>query len=440
MNNQIAEIADTAGLASIHEFLPESVYQNLPEPLNQIISEFELRDRDIVFLSSLVVLSACLPKVYCVYDKKKCFTNLNLFIIAPPASGKGSMNWAKFLVNPIHEKIMADSKTRIRQFRTSTTTDEIEKPEFQIKLLPGNISSAKIYKHLKNAHDSLLIFESEADSLSKMMKQDWGDFSDVIRKAFHHETISMSRATDDVYIEIKNPKLSIALSGTPNQLKPLIASKENGLFSRFMFYFFDDVSRWKDVSPTANYIDLEEVFENNSEIVSQLYGKLFSKENPVEVKFSMSQWTRFQDIMILVTDTFIGNNKGDFLSVVKRFGIIAMRIAMILTVFRKIDLIDGNELECTDDDITIALDITKILIEHSLFVFDMYSKDATYIPIKESILLHQLPIHFTRAEGLSIALNSSIAERTFADILKKWTQNGVVSKEGHGKYKKLKIG
>jgi hypothetical protein len=404
------------------------------------VSEFEDRERDIVFLSTLGVLSACLPNVYCVYDKKKYYPNLNLFIVAPPASGKGAMSWAKLLVNPIHEKIMSDSKTKIEQYRNSTTTS-VDKPEFKIKLLPGNASSVRVYYHLKNAHDSLLIFESEADSLSNMLKHDWGDFSDIMRKAFHHETISISRATDDVFFEIKNPKLSMVLSGTPNQIKPLIESKENGLFSRFMFYYFDDVSRWKDVSPSAEYVDLEDIFENYSKVIYQLYGKLYLKEKPINVKFTITQWQKFQSTMSLATDTFIGNEKGDFLSVVKRFGIIAIRIAMILTVLRSNEQINSqtSELHCSDEDITKAIDITKVMIEHSLFVFDLFSKDTVYIPVKERILFNQLPNNFSRSVGLRLALNSGFAERTFADVLKRWEKKGIISKQGHGEYKKLKI-
>ena len=435
-NNQIAEIAENASLATIHKFIPESVYQNLPEPLNQIVSEFESRERDIVFLSTLGVLSSALPKVYCIYDRKKIYPNLNLFIIAPPASGKGVMNWAKTLIDPIHEKIMSDSIAKIE----NPSTELSGKAEFQIKILPGNVSSARVYHHLKNAHDSLLIFESEADSLSNMLKQDWGDFSDVMRKAFHHETISISRATNNICFEIKNPKLSMVLSGTPNQLKPLIASKGNGLFSRFMFYYFNDVSRWKDVSPEAGFVNLEKAFEEHSELVYEVYGKLHLKEDAVRVIFTSEQWNKFQRTMSLATDTFIDNQKHEFISVVKRFGIIAMRIAMILTIYRNVKLINSaiQEIQCSDDDINKAIDITKIMIEHSLYVFDLFTKDAIYIPMKERILLNQLPIQFSRGEGVVIAQNAAVAERTYADILKRWVAKGVLSKESHGIYKKIK--
>jgi hypothetical protein len=70
-----------------------------------------------------------------------------------------------------------------------------------------------------------LIFENEADALSNMLKQDYGNFSDILRNSFQHETVSISRASDDRYFEIKSPQLSIVLSGTPNQVMPLIQSK-----------------------------------------------------------------------------------------------------------------------------------------------------------------------------------------------------------------------
>ena len=172
-----------------------------------------------------------------------------------------------------------------------------------------------------------------------------------------------------------------------------------------------------------------------------MYGKLYFKENPINVKFTIAQWQRFQTTMSLATDTFIGNKKGEFLSVVKRFGIIAIRIAMILTVLRNNEYINEktSELECSDEDIIKAIDITKIMIEHSLFVFDLFNKDSVFIPMKERILLNQLPVNFSRSVGLRLALNSGFAERTFADVLKRWEKKGIISKQGHGEYKKLKI-
>lgn len=241
--------------ASLNKFIPESVYQNLPEPLNVITEKFNGRERDIILLSLIGVISACLPNVFGIYDCRINYPNLNIFIIAPPASGKGVMNWSKKIIDPIHENIVRESKRKIIEYRNSQDNERIAEPRLELKVIPGNTSSSKIYDHLESAEYSLLIFETEADSLSNMLKQDWGDFSDLLRKSYHHETVSISRQTGDRHYEIKNPKLSIVLSGTPNQVKPLIDSRENGLFSRFVYYYFDEVSGWKDVSPSSQSIN-----------------------------------------------------------------------------------------------------------------------------------------------------------------------------------------
>jgi len=80
-----------------------------------------------------------------------------------------------------------------------------------------------------------------------------------LRKAFHHERISSSKKTNNEYIEVNEPRLAVALSGTPNQVTGLIATAEDGLFSRFIFYAYKVEQLWRDVSPYANNINLTEL-------------------------------------------------------------------------------------------------------------------------------------------------------------------------------------
>ena len=46
----------------------EAVYNRLPQELQNLTQNFEGRERDIVLISSLVVLSNCFPNIYGVYD------------------------------------------------------------------------------------------------------------------------------------------------------------------------------------------------------------------------------------------------------------------------------------------------------------------------------------------------------------------------------------
>ena len=133
--------------------------------------------------------------------------------------------------------------------------------------------------------------------VANTLQHEWGNFSDILRKAFQHEGASLFRRKDNEYIEIETPHLAIVLSGTPKQVRTLwrtpssmngailvifyekpfegaslfrrkdneyieietphlaivlsgtpkqvrnlIPDVENGLFSRFLYYAFEDFS------------------------------------------------------------------------------------------------------------------------------------------------------------------------------------------------------
>lgn len=424
--------------ASLNKLIPDCVYENLPEPLKQLTEKFEGRERDIILLSSLGVISSCLPNVYGIYRTNRVSCNLYLFIIAPPASGKGVMNWTKKLIEPIHEAMVSDSRRGIKEYKLSKDYT-LPEPKLQIKIIPGNISSSKLYSHLETAKDGVLIFESEADSLSGMLKHEWGSFSDILRKAFHHETISISRQVDDRYFEIKNPKISIVISGTPNQVKPLINSKENGLFSRFLFYSYDEVTGWKDVSPNACFENYDSLFESKSQEIKNIYEKLSMKE--VEIKLTDDQWRKFQSPFEIATDVTIETGELGFLSVIKRLGVIMFRICMVLTVIRnKERLNDENQVFYVDDiDLDSTMEILQVLQSHSLLVSEMYEKQSLKMSIQEKEFYNLLPQKFKRSEGLELASTISLPERTYDDLLFRWTKNKVIEKISQGIYIKLSI-
>ena len=96
-----------------NNLLPEVVYENLPDLLKELTIPFEGRERDIILLSSIGVISACLPKVFGMYDRDKYYSNLYVLIIAPPASGKGVMNKSKKLIEGIHNYIKEVSQAEI---------------------------------------------------------------------------------------------------------------------------------------------------------------------------------------------------------------------------------------------------------------------------------------------------------------------------------------
>lgn len=50
------------------------------------------------------------------------------------------------------------------------------------------------YQALSDNHGWGVIFETEADTLTQALKTDYGDYSDGLRKAYHHEPITTTAA------------------------------------------------------------------------------------------------------------------------------------------------------------------------------------------------------------------------------------------------------
>ena len=105
-----------------------------------------------------------------------------------------------------------------------------------------------------------LICESEADTISTAIGSEYGHWSDTMRKAFDHDRLSYNRRTDHEYREVKKTYLSVLLSGTPSQVKPLIPTAENGLFSRQVFYYMPAIHHWQNQFD-RNDSDLEDTFK-----------------------------------------------------------------------------------------------------------------------------------------------------------------------------------
>ncbi len=102
-------------------------------------------------------------------------------------------------------------------------------PKNKMFLISGNNTGTGILQNIMDANGTGLICETEADTISAAIGSEYGHWSDTLRKAFDHDRLSYNRRTDQEYREVKKSYLSLLLSGTPAQVKPLIPSTENGL-------------------------------------------------------------------------------------------------------------------------------------------------------------------------------------------------------------------
>jgi hypothetical protein len=80
-----------------------------PSFLQQIINCGEGdAQRDMLFCGTIAALGATLCHfTFTDYSKRNQYPNLQVFVIAPAASGKGAINWIRRLVLPFHKEKMA---------------------------------------------------------------------------------------------------------------------------------------------------------------------------------------------------------------------------------------------------------------------------------------------------------------------------------------------
>ncbi|MBL0200654.1 MAG: DUF3987 domain-containing protein [Chitinophagaceae bacterium] len=436
--------------------IPEELYMQMPDLLKQGAMAFtDERERDVFLTGALAILSGCLPGVKGVYAGNEVFPNLFSFAIAPAASGKGALKFAKMLADEYHSFVLTASREAESHFnqemsehkqklhskkKSDTSMEEVPiKPSFKVVYIPANTSYAKILWHLEQNEGTGIICETEADTLGNVFKQEWGSYSDMLRKSFHHERLSSSRKGNNEFTEVNAPSLSIALSGTPNQVTGLIASSEDGLFSRFMFYAFKVEQKWKDVSPNANNINLTEHFKTLSLSVFKMV--LFLQREETIVELTPTQWQQLNQTCEAWLNEVTMFTAEEAASIVKRLGLILYRMAMQFTTLRKFENGEAaSTLVCTDEDFTTALQLAEIYLQHSILMFNNLPKqsETTHFKTGDSKrkFFDALPQEFTRQQAVETGKLFTLAARTVDDILHNATGKALEKlKAGH--YRKI---
>jgi hypothetical protein len=429
-------------------YIPNHIYDALPPTLKEACNVFKGRERDVFFTSALSVISGGLHNVSGLYANGKVFPNLFSIIIAPPASGKGVMKYSKQLGDCYHDFLLNQRKETEKEYKKEkrvfdlklkkAKTDqaiealiEPEKPKSKIFFIPGDTSSAMIVKHLENNDGMGCICETEADALTNALKQEWGGFSNIIRKGLQAEIISQSRKTDLEYSEIKEPKFSLALTGTPNQLDSLMTSVQDGLFSRALFYSFTAAPIWKTTYTSGISRSNEEIFEEYSEDLCDKF-----KSNSAQ-KFAMTREqglkldSAFEEILEHKTALYDENVSGS----VYRLGLICYKITMTLSAIRS----DDTEITCSDEDFDSALCLVKeVYLVHGINMLNRINKTSKKLNTTQTTLYDWIKTKetFKRAEILEKAVLLGVKDRTLSDILKRFIKLKLIEKVSHGIYTK----
>ena len=429
---------------------PDEIYSDLPNLLQRVVAKSNSpEDRDLLLLGSLVVISACLPKIYGIYAEREVYPNLFLFVTAQASAGKVRLTLCRKLVDPIHKALREVSKLEFEEYQRNLTeytatknkaeTERPKEPPVKMLVIPANNSATGLFQILNDNNGSGLIFETEGDTLALTFKSEHGNYSDGFRKAFHHETISYNRRKDREFVEINNPRLSALLSGTPKQVSALIPSAENGLFSRFIFYFMNVRPVWNDVFANSSDQTLDSYFNHLGMQFFDLYKHLEYQAEPIRFCLTLAQQQAFNAYFSQTQNQYLCLYGADYLATVRRLGLITFRMAMILTTLRIMD--DGNicsPLVCRDNDFNTALSMVKILVQHAAQVFQQLPSEAvTTVPKNQKQqFLDELPKEFCRKDYLTVAHKLGIPDKTAEKHIKRFATSGLINHFAHDKYKK----
>ena len=439
--------------------LDPSVYTNLPSILRKAVDTMHIpQEKDLVLIGSIVTLSSVLLPFRTIFHGRTIFPNMFLFVPGPAGSGKGRLDFCYRLVRPIHndkrelwQLQQEEYKQELDRYRAlskkekANTTSPV-KPPITLLRVPANCSATSFAEAMAD-NGNMLMFETEGDTVVNTFKSDYGNYSDNFRKAFAHEEFGyLRRGNDSEEKEVHNPRLSVVLSGTPEQVKSLIPNAENGLLSRFIFYTLSATDEWLDgFSGYDADNPLEKVFDDLGNEVERYYQHL---KNIQEVWFTLSfvQQQKFNDYFAEEKQRMKALNGDLYNASTHRLSWALLRISMILTALRCMDTGKVPEkVECSDIDFDIALSIIRTVSHHNDYIFNVLNEGVTeevkisetYSSAARSTLLSILPDSFTSKDMQAAAVKISKSVRTVERQIRRAIDNGQVKELGKGSYQKI---
>ena len=445
---------------------PEDIFNVLPSFLQKTVGNaISAEDRDVILLGTIGCLSVCFYNVCGVYDERVVYSNLYLFVVADAGMGKGALTLCRELVTPINQRLheqtaqkMIEYKHELAEYqkckgKNPEAVEPVAPPQKTL-IIPANSSSSSLLSILSDNDGIGLLFETEGDTLSQTLKSEHGNYSDLLRKAFHHEMISMSRRKDREYVEIDNPRLSVVLAGTPEQVHRLIPDAENGLLSRFIFYFIPFRRGIRDVFATDDVSRSKySIFKMLGEEFIHLLNN-FMNQGSFIITLPTNQQRRFVEWLARLNDECCEEVDNGMQGIVRRLGLIAFRMMMLFTAirafdtpFRKARAPDGKIiLECSETDFNTVLCICEILLYHSIHIYMKLQpkKNSNTLPDIESgvnarryTLYNKLPDEFDKSVYDRIVSEMNENACTASKWIDKFIQDGRLKRTSKGKYVKI---
>ena len=448
-------------------------------------------DRDKMLLGALNIISGlmggangtadCHCGIYGLYDARRVYAPLYNIVYGAAGSSKGEIAFCKRIAAPVKQEMRRQYEYEKQQYEQQMAQYEAQgkgkakadrgeapkEPPYRDPFVPGNSSSSAVYRAMDANGGWGMMFETEADTVSAMIASDYGNYSDLMRKAHHHEPISMNRVTDRIHIDIDEPKLSVFLTCTPGQLSALFtaSSFENGLGSRILFYempeekaTFHDVFARKDEP-------LEETYRRMGDAFLPLYHELRErKDSPLQFVMSSAQQQQFLAAFGSMLHEQNGMLGSGITAFIYRLALEGFRYAMVLTALRRLSewtaipvtqkeggifRPDERALVCDDRDFRSAMTIVGSLVNHTTRVYAVLAKEndnpfakiGVSLSAEEQRVYRSLPeTEFRTSDFKAVTQPMGIHPRSAERMLSKFCNvYRIISPVRYGFYRKVML-
>ena len=398
---------------------PECVFEHLPPFLNEVVNNsISVDDRDTILIGAIVCLSVCFHNVCGVYDERIVYPNLYLFVVADAGMGKGALTLCRELVAPINRNLHELSKRLEQEYKEAMSayikgkkTDEMTmptEPPMRMLVIPANSSASSFLKILGDNDGIGLLFESEGDTLSQTLKSDYGNYSDA----------------------------------------------ENGLMSRFCFYIIRfkrgirNVFATSDISQSKNAM-----FKLLGDKFCHLHEE-FVRQGNYSFSLPSDLQEQFIEYLSRVNEECCDEVDNKMQGVVRRMGLIAYRIMMMLTAVRHLDNVihksssdETVQLVCHEFDYSIAMSICDTLLYHAVFIYQNLSgnqskrfntvSQETGVYARRNTLYNMLPDTFTKKDYDAVVLTLGENGSTANKWIEAFIKDGKLCRIEQGKYRKI---
>jgi len=375
----------------------DKLYTTLPEMLREPALRFtDGEERELFLVSALGVISGMLPNYTGNYFGSNVGTNLYCFVVGAYGTGKGALKWARQLGEITHLNRLDEAKEEearhkrdkvqynmqlalYNKGKLAEPPTEPAQPRHLKLFIPANTTKTAVMQLLEENDGNGIIFETEGDTLADMLRQDYGNFSDILRKAYHHEPLSFFRRANNEDVTVQSPALSVVLSGTYDQLLKLIPSIDNGLYSRFMFYMLHGNNDFRNPFSKNDFTHSIHM-ERYASKYAELYHMLQHLHAPKLFTLTATQQQQFTEHFRYVKEWTQDKIGTELDGSINRMALMAYRIAMILTILRHYEAdtqLQRTTLTCTDTDLQNALDIMDVLSYNATDVYKYLGKHGS---------------------------------------------------------------